>query len=350
MDKFLSWIKRNKHDSFIKNHLKYFRNVLEISLDAKDEKILIITDYGQATKRAAPLMAYAYYESARKLGLNTEIVTQKIRKDQDKTEKHVRNKVKMLKPGNIAITCCSNKLGKFGRKPFRRFCKERKHRFISATSLGEINTRKIYSVIDAINVDYKKLSKDSKKIKEKLDAARNVRITTRKGTDLIFDITGQKSISNDGNYTQKGIGGNVPFGEVYIAPKNTEGRVVIDLSSRNKWGTTLVKNPITLTIREGFITNIEGYHEAKLLANSINWTKSSAKKPSSMKMVGELGIGTNSKAGIIGAMIVDEKVKGTAHIGIGSNFWFGGDIITTVHLDQVFNKPRIFIDGEELIV
>jgi hypothetical protein len=348
MDEFLVWIKKQKHDSFIKNHLKYFKNVFENCLDIKNEKILIITDYGSINKRVAPLMAYAYYESAKKLGLNVEIVTQKIKKNTEKIEKKVKEKIKDLKPNNIIIVSCSNRLGNFGKKPFRRFCREKKHKFISTTSLGEISTRNIYSIIETININYKKLSRDSKKIKEKLDNARFVKIITKKGTDLTFDITGQKSISNDGNYTKKGTGGNIPCGEVYIAPKNVEGKLIIDLSSRNRWGTILVKQPITLTIKKSLITNIQGYYEARLLANSINWTKSSAKKPSSIKTIGELGIGINPKAKIIGSMIVDEKVKGTAHIGIGSNYWFGGDIITTVHLDQVFNKPNIFIDGEEI--
>ena len=225
---------------------------------------------------------------------------------------------------------------------------DRRHKFIFATSFGEASTRKIYPIIETMDLDYRKLSKDSEKIKERLDRARSVRITTKKGTDLFFNINGRKSISNDGNYIKKGTGGNMPCGEVYIAPKDVEGKAVIDLSSRNSWGTILVKHPITLTIKKGFITHIKGYQEARLLANSINWTKSTAKRPSSMKTIGELGIGTNPKAKIIGSMIVDEKVKGTAHVGIGSNFWFGGDIISKVHLDQVFDKPIIYIDGKEL--
>jgi len=348
MDKFLSWIKANKYDSFVRNHLKYFRNVLENSLNVRKEKVLIITDYGSIRKRVAPLMAYAYYSSGKKLGLDIEIVMQKIKIGGDKVGKKAREKIYDLKSRNAIIVSCSNKLGKLDRKPFRRFCKEKKHRFVSSTSLGEIETRKIFSVIDAMNVDYGKLSKDAKRIKNKLDGARSVRVVTKRGTDVFFDVKGQKCVSNDGDYSKESSGGNIPCGEVYIAPNNSEGKIVIDLSSRNKWGTVVVKRPITLTVKKGFVANIEGYDEARLLAKSINWTRSSAKKPSSMKTIGELGIGINPKAKIIGSMIVDEKIKGSAHVGIGSNFFFGGDVISTVHLDQVFDKPRIFVDDEEL--
>ena len=47
-------------------------------------------------------------------------------------------------------------------------------------------------------------------------------------------------------------------------------------------------------------------------------------------------------------MIVDDKTLGTAHIGIGSNYWFGGSIYAIIHLDQVFKNPAIYLDGKLL--
>ena len=58
----------------------------------------------------------------------------------------------------------------------------------------------------------------------------------------------------------------------------------------------------------------------------------------------------NPKAKIIGAMIIDDKTLGTAHIGIGSNYWFGGNIYAIIHLDQVFRNPKIYLDGKVLKV
>ena len=51
---------------------------------------------------------------------------------------------------------------------------------------------------------------------------------------------------------------------------------------------------------------------------------------------------------IIGATIVDEKKLGTAHIAIGSNYWFGGPIRTIIHLDQIMKDVTIEVDGEKL--
>ena len=47
-------------------------------------------------------------------------------------------------------------------------------------------------------------------------------------------------------------------------------------------------------------------------------------------------------------MVLDEKARNTAHIAIGSNYWFGGDIYTFLHLDQVMKNPKIYVDGVRL--
>ena len=111
-------------------------------------------------------------------------------------------------------------------------------------------------------------------------------------------------------------------------------------------GTILVKEPITLKVEEGNITEIAGGKEAKELENTLNWAASLAKHPGSVRRICELGIGLNPKAQLIGATIVDDKVLGTAHIGIGSNYWFGGSIYAIIHLDQVFKNPKIYFDGK----
>ena len=65
--------------------------------------------------------------------------------------------------------------------------------------------------------------------------------------------------------------------------------------------------------------------------------------------IAELGIGTNHGAKIIGEVLEDEKVLGTAHIAIGTNISNGGRIKAPVHLDGVFTKPTIYVDGKKII-
>ena len=75
-----------------------------------------------------------------------------------------------------------------------------------------------------------------------------------------------------------------------------------------------------------------------------------AQFPERVRLIGELGIGINPGARVVGATIIDEKVLGTAHVAIGSNYWYGGQIKTIIHLDQVFKDPEIYVDGEKLKV
>ena len=103
-----------------------------------------------------------------------------------------------------------------------------------------------------------------------------------------------------------------------------------------------------MTIEDGNIVNIGGNEEARQLEAALKWAASVAKNPGNVRRICELGIGLNPQASIIGAMIVDDKTLGTAHIGIGSNYWFGGNIYAIIHLDQVFKNPSVYLDGELL--
>jgi len=207
-------------------------------------------------------------------------------------------------------------------------------------------------VVKAIDVDYTKLVADAKRIKEKIDPGKEIKIVTDKGTNLTVNVTLKNAIANDGVYTKPGFGGNIPCGEVYTPPrkKGVDGIVVIDGCSRNVNKSVVLKHPIKLTIEKGKITQIEGKEEAKELEASLQWAEDYAKYPWGIRMIGEFGIGINPNARITESTLISEKTLGTAHVAIGSNYWFGGTIFAIIHLDQVFKKPKIWIDGERLVV
>ena len=246
----------------------------------------------------------------------------------------------------------SDKLGAIDElgKSFRNFCQKKKHRFVSSSSLGDLPTERINDFIAAIDIEYKPLRDRHQKVKEILDQANEIHIKTKAGTDLYYNVEGMKAVSSDGNYQLPGTGGNLPAGEVYIPcnGRKVEGRVVIDGSSRNHKHTTLIKTPITLNIKEGSIVEIQGEEEAKQLENTLKWAAGRSKQPKSVYRISEFGIGLNHKANIIGSTLIDEKTLGTAHIGIGSNYWFGGSIYAIIHLDQIFRAPEIEVDGKKL--
>mgnify|MGYP002641651079 FL=1 len=190
------------------------------------------------------------------------------------------------------------------------------------------------------------------RIKKALDNGREVHVFTKAGTDLLYNVEGYEAINNDGIYNRKGMGGNLPAGETYIAPnkREVEGTIVIDGSLRLKDRTMIVNNPVKLDIKKGEIVNFGPGYESNLLKQTIEWAHGRSKHPWGVRRIGELGIGTNPNAKIIGATVVDEKMLGTCHFAIGSNAWFGGTIYSIIHLDQVLKDPVIKVDGRLLRV
>ncbi len=346
----LTWLKKNNLYGLAEKLSLQIKKIFLPCLNVKDEKILVVGDTGVENKNIAAALSGAYYLAAQQLNLDTKLVFQSVKSRGDLAGHDVVASLSELPNGNVIILNLSDKLGNMKDlgKSFRRWVKKKSHRFVSAMSLGDLSTDKTGLIADAIDINYKSFQASHEKLRQLFDATDEIHVTTEAGTDLYYNIKGINGIVADGNYTTPGSGGNLPAGEVYAPPngKRIEGKIVIDGSSRVQNGTILIKEPITLKVEEGNISEIDGGNEAKELENTLNWAASIAKHPGSVRRICELGIGLNPKAKIIGATIVDDKVLGTAHVGIGSNYWFGGSIYAIIHLDQVFRNPKIYFDNK----
>ena len=194
----------------------------------------------------------------------------------------------------------------------------------------------------ALNVDFRKIRKINNNLISKLKNKNNVRIITDKGTDLKFNIKDRKWIGDDGIYTKKGSFGNLPSGEIFIAPLEgkTNGTLIVDASVG---GLGKVDKNIKIQIKDGFIQDISGGKTANSFKNlleinneKIHFLKRNGFFQSHLyKNVAELGIGTNYKAKITGNVLEDEKVAGTFHVAFGNNKRFGGKIDVPFHVDVV---------------
>ena len=348
----LKWLKEQNLYNLAAKVALSLKKVFTPCLAIKDEKVLIVGDIGYENRNVAAVLSGAYYLAAEQLKLDAKLILQKVKSRGDISDEDVVHNLSELKSGNALVLNMSDKLGNIQElgKSFRRWAAKKNHRFISAMSLGDLATSNIDLILKAIDVNYKPFQVQHEVIRQKLEKAKEIHITTPAGTDLYYNKSNIKAIAADGNYTMPGKGGNLPAGEVYAPPngKRIEGKVVVDGSSRTHEHTILIRKPIELTIEDGKITEIKGGEESKQLENALKWAASVAKNPGNVRRVCELGIGLNPKASIIGAMIVDDKTLGTAHIGIGSNYWFGGSIYAIIHLDQVFKNPSIYLDDELL--
>lgn len=350
-EELMQWLRERELLSIAKAQSALLKCVLSDSLNVEHEGVMVVGDYGVRDKLCAPMLAAGYYIACKSLGLDTALLMQEVRGREQEASLTVRHMLKRLRKGNIVIFSMSNRLGKL-KIPggVRGLMKERKHKYLLTTGLVGLKTEQFYALAQAIKINYRKVSRACDRIKDELDWARQVRIVTLNGTNLKVDVTGHTAHLNAGYVKSRGEGGNIPAGEVYIAPTRdgVDGTLVIDGSSRNKDGTALITRPIRLTVNRGMVTRVEGGDEARMLRDSLDWIRNKVKQPSNATRIGELGIGVNPNAKVIGSTIVDEKAYGTAHVGIGGNSWFGGHVFSSLHFDQVFRNPVITVDGKEL--
>jgi leucyl aminopeptidase (aminopeptidase T) len=193
----------------------------------------------------------------------------------------------------------------------------------------------------AMSADMEELRRRSKAIAGALSRGSEARITSSNGSDIRLGLEGREGLPDAGELTARGAFGNLPCGEGFIAPieGTARGTLVVDGSIAS---VGIPGEPVVLTVEGGHLvaaTGEEGERLMELLtAHGPDGTN-----------VAELGIGSNEKAILIGEVIEDEKILGSAHVAFGASAGIGGIVQVPVHLDCVVMKPDVSIDGEPLV-
>ena len=195
------------------------------------------------------------------------------------------------------------------------------------------------TMVRCLNADYEKIVGLTNFIAKKLEGVKTIRVVTEKGTDVTMPVQGRMIIPSRGVLREKGEGGNLPSGEVFLAPweDKTNGRVVVDGSMAS---VGLCETPITIEIINGYAETVTGGKEAEKLNELFE------KSGREARAVAEFGIGTNYKAKLTGMILEDEKVLGTIHIAFGNNITMGGRISVSSHLDGLVKEPDVYFDDE----
>ena len=190
-------------------------------------------------------------------------------------------------------------------------------------------------------VDYDWMSSAGAAIAELMSSADSARVTSPEGTDVTLSLAGREGRNDDGNYSTPGAFGNLPAGEGYIAPVENagEGTIVFDGSLT---GYGVLDEPIAVHIKDGAVIGAEGAAADYLLATL------EAAGPTG-KTVAEFAIGTNPAAKIVGIVLEDEKVLGTAHIAFGTSAGIGGTNQSTIHIDGIMQHPTVDIGGTRVL-
>lgn len=195
------------------------------------------------------------------------------------------------------------------------------------------------TMVRCFSADFEKIIKTSELVLERIKRVQKVRITTKIGTDITLSIKNRKAIASTGVLRKIGESGNLPSGEVYLAPweGKSNGVVVFDGSFA---GIGLLDEPITMEVKNGYANVITVNEQSGKIVEMFK------KAGKDANAVAEFGIGTNYKAKLCGDILEDEKVLGTIHIAFGNNISMGGKLSVASHLDGLIKKPDVYFDDE----
>jgi len=129
----------------------------------------------------------------------------------------------------------------------------------------------------------------------------SVRVRTPNGTDVSLVLEGREFKADTGLMTQPGQTGNLPAGELLIAPVEgkSNGIMVIEPGIN-----PFVKGEVIFEIKEGMVSRVKGEMGHAL------WVESIFQKQPLARNIAEFAIGTNEKAQAGTTMLEIEKILG----------------------------------------
>jgi leucyl aminopeptidase (aminopeptidase T) len=178
-----------------------------------------------------------------------------------------------------------------------------------------------------LDIEPLELIEKTRALRDRLEGAGQIRIRTPRGTDLAFDVAGRSFQTDDGELRGPGAFGNLPAGEVYIAPNEEKAH-----------GLLVLEDGTSITVEKGRAIRVEGNGAvADLFVAHPEYFA-----------VAELGFGTNERAERTDHVLEAEKIAGTVHVAFGDNSTFGGALRLPYHEDHVLFAPTITVDGRKL--
>jgi leucyl aminopeptidase (aminopeptidase T) len=192
-------------------------------------------------------------------------------------------------------------------------------------------------MVRCMNADYQAIAARTFRICDLMRETRVIRVKAPAGTDITLPIEGREPHASSGVFREKGLWGNLPTGESYLAPLEglSNGLVVVDGSMAS---VGMVDEPIRIVVRDGYAAEITGGESARRFIALLEPHGRDG------RTVAEFGIGTNDRAILTGVILEDEKVMGTIHIAFGDNKSMGGTVRVASHLDGLVRQPTVWFD------
>ncbi|ELZ44650.1 peptidase M29 aminopeptidase II [Halorubrum distributum JCM 9100] len=202
-------------------------------------------------------------------------------------------------------------------------------------------------VYDAVLRDWESLAEEMAQMKDVLDDGDEVRIVTERDgapdTDISMSIAGRTAVNSAASVAYDSH--NLPSGEVFTAPYDTEGEVFFDVPMTID--ATRVRN-VHLAFEGGEVVDFAAEAGEDALADILD-TDEGARR------LGELGIGMNRGIDrFTDSILFDEKMGDTVHLAVGRAYdaclpegESGND--SAVHVDMISDvsaDSRMEVDGE----
>jgi len=338
---------------------------------AKDERVIIITN----PAREVLAISEALYDATLEAGARPTILIQPVKGQMDYTEEAVI--AAFESQPDVVLSISAEKMGKDRdgiQTPYEWDGVSYDHVFHYQLH-GAKTLRSFWSPSVTIEmfkgtvpIDYGELKDRCRRLSAIIDGSSSIRVTNANGTDLTVGLAGRKAKADDGDFSQPGSGGNLPAGEVFVSPAlgSARGVIVYDGSIANTIGDIIIKEPIRCEVEGGFVVKISGGTEARELEATIDEAARSARRmgaegklpaekasayEKNARSIGELGIGLNPKARVVGNMLEDEKALHTCHFAIGANY--DDDAPALIHLDGLVSRPTIVAiaaNGKETVI
>jgi aminopeptidase len=188
----------------------------------------------------------------------------------------------------------------------------------------------------AVLLDWDEEGRKMERIKERFDAAKEVRIVGA-DTDLKFSIDGRTGEVDDGHM-------NMPGGEVFYCPVEDSTEGVVSFSEFPAVQEPDVVDGVRMRYENGRVVEASATSNEDVLMRALDIDEGA-------RVLGEFGIGCNP--GIqrhLRNTLFDEKIYGTIHLAIGAGIpSAGGHNESATHWDMVKDlRPggRIELDGE----
>lgn len=314
------------------------RNAIRVCLRLKpEERITIITD--DATRE----IAAALEREVEQLGAEHSVFVL-----EEHASRPLENMPEIiledLAQSQVSIFCAQTQRGELGSRIQMTAVVNKHH--IRHGHMVNIS-RQI--MLEGMRADFNAIDTLSQRLVERARQIKKVTCRTPHGTDFVAELSPSLKWLNTSGIITPEKWGNLPGGEIFTSPFNTNGTFVVDGVVGDylcqKYG-DLQNTPLTIEVESNRIRDLRCAN-TELLEEFRAYTSTDENS----NRVGEFAIGTNiACTHVIGNILQDEKIPGV-HIAFGHPYaeHTGQTWISKTHIDCVGRDFDIWFDGEKVM-